>query len=80
MFGKGMFKFHLKYLTIEIYWPYIIWNNINYGVKLDTIFLIYKHNPDREWVMIWSVAVKIIGFGIGFAWKHCDNPIMDTGV
>lgn len=75
---KGKIKFFVRYLSIELYYPYFIWNNINWGIKLDTFVLGYKRNLEREWLMHWSLSFKLLGFGCGLAWKHCDNPIMDT--
>lgn len=74
----GKVKFFIRYLSVELYYPYIIWNNINWGIKLDTFILAYKRYQEREWLMAWSLAFKLLGFGVGFAWKHCDNPIMSA--
>jgi len=74
MKDKGKFKIFIKYLTIELYHPYITWNTVNVGIHLNTLILIYRHNPEREWMMKWSFAFKILGFGFGITWKHCENP------
>jgi len=73
-YENGKRKFFIKLLTIELYYPYIIWNNINFGIRMDTVLLGYKKYPERAWVMDWSIAMQILGFGIGFAYKHCENP------
>lgn len=75
MKDRGKVKIFIKYLTIELYYPYIIWNNINMGIHLDTMILSYlKTKKDRRWLMVWSFALKILGFGFGLTWKHCENP------
>lgn len=71
---KGKFIFFIKYLTIELYHPYIIWNNVNIGFNMDTMILTYRKYPERDWMMEWSFAVKIMGFGFGLTYKHCENP------
>ena len=72
---KGKFRFFIGFLTIELYYPYIIWNNVNIGIHLDTMILSYlRTSKDREWLMHWSFAIKVVGFGFGITWKHCENP------
>ena len=71
---KGKIKLFVKLLTIEVYYPYFIWNNINFGINMDTFILGYKRNSERDWLMDWSIATKLFGFGIGFAYNHCENP------
>jgi len=76
-FERGKFIFYISLLTIEIYAPFIWWNNQDYGISLHTGIIGKRYNKLNEWWVSRAIAIKLLGFGIGFAWKHIDNPNMD---
>ncbi len=69
------FRFYIGYLGVEIYYPYIIFNNVNLGLKLDTLLIIRISNKWSRHLVVASIALRVLGFGLGISWKHCDNPI-----
>ena len=71
---RGRIRFFIRKLSVEFYYPYLIWNNVNVGLKLDTDIMVYKKNTYSEQIMDWSLALKVLGVGVGFAWNYCDNP------
>jgi hypothetical protein len=73
-YRNGILSFFIGFLTIEIYHPIFNFSLIQISIKFDTILVINLRHQDNRWWIDRSIAIKLLGFGIGFAWKHCDNP------
>lgn len=72
--GPGRFLFYLGYLSIELYYPYFFNTNRNWGISAGTKIICYKRYKPQAWMLDRSLVIQIVGFGIGLAWLHCDNP------
>ena len=71
---SGKVIFYVGKMSIEVYYPYIWWDTLSYGISFQTIIVGRKYNKLQEWWIVRSFAFKLLGFGLGFAWKHIDNP------
>lgn len=79
------FKFHpdrltlwIGYLTIEFYCPAVsLLFNYSMGISFNTQILYQNKTYIKGWYPYGpSLVLRFLGFGIGFSWKHTDNPIM----
>lgn len=61
-------------LSIEIYWPSYLHNQTDTGLYAPTQISLKRSNKWNRWMMKWAFVFKILGFGIGICWDHCDNP------
>ena len=75
-FGKenGKFIFWIRLLTIEFYYPKFTLRKTCYAACFPTSIVCHIPGKNKEWWMDWSFVMNVFGFGLGFAWKHCDNP------
>jgi hypothetical protein len=62
-------------LTLEFYWPQVFCakggHTPIYGFMLKTGVL---YRPAKNWAWDYSLCITVLGFGVGGAWNHCDNP------
>ncbi len=72
--SKGQIAFYIKQLTLEIYWPKILNNSADFGIFMPTQISYKKFNEYNIWYFHRAAVIKLLGFGVGIAWKHCDNP------
>lgn len=59
-------------LTIYVLWPKILLRPKTQGIRLDTGLLLKQ--PKDRWESQWSGLIRVLGFGLGLAWKHIHNP------
>lgn len=71
---RGKFVFYIGYLTIELYYPYYYVKTANFGFSANTILNVFTYDEKEAWMVHRSIAMKLVGFGFGLAWKHCHNP------
>ena len=64
------FKLH----SVELYWIHIVWSKIQKGLFFQTA-LIYSDR--KRWDYIRTFVIRFFGFGIGYAYNHCENPNYD---
>lgn len=74
---KDRLVLFVGFLTIELYWPRFTFNNSDIGLWFHTHINYKRHVERREWEVTRAFVIKILGFGIGLAWKHCDNPSIE---
>jgi len=66
--------FYFGFLSIEIYWPKVLHTSSDTGIYLPTQLSIKRATKWVTWMLKWAFVLKILGFGFGLAWEHCDNP------
>lgn len=71
---KGKVEFYVGQLTIVFYYPHVWLNSSDYGLNLATGIIGKRHVKYQEWWITRSVVIRVLGFGIGLAWNHIDNP------
>jgi len=69
--NRDRIEWWLGLLTINVYWPDILLRKRQFHAIFKTQ-IIYRHRADWAWDR--SFVLQILGFGVGFAWNHCDNP------
>lgn len=67
-------SFFFGRLTVQIYWPKLENNSSGIGIFMSSQLNYKKRSKSNEWWVTRALALKILGFGIGFAWNHIDNP------
>lgn len=91
--SKDRLSMFLGAYTVEVYWPHL---HTRIGCeKLDANFVkfhgrtelgftantqILYTRPRDGWSWERALAARILGFGIGVAYKHCENPYVNGGV
>ena len=73
-FKKDRLCLYIGLLTVELYWLRFIKTNVELGIMADSIVLYKGSNRWSKDLCIWSFVIKVLGFGAGIAWKHCENP------
>jgi len=71
---KDRFVIYIGLLSIEIYWPRVVKNNVDIGIFMDTLMLYKTSNEWNRWQLKRSFVTKLLGFGAGMAWDHYGNP------
>lgn len=61
-------------LTLQVYWPYFVCNSSDLGVFVPSQLNFKKRSKNTEWWVTRALAIKLLGFGLGFAWNHINNP------
>ena len=57
--------------TFNIYWPLLTWSKIQRGLFFQTAFI---WSSRKSWDYGYAAVMRILGFGIGWAYNHCENP------
>lgn len=71
---SGRLVVYLNKLSVEIYWPRLVRSNTDLGVFMPTQINLKIADKHNRWMLKWSVVCKVLGFGVGLCWDHCDNP------
>jgi len=67
----------ISYLTVEIYWPNLLVHWKYFNTSFDTKILYQDKTYLKSWYPFGpSLVIKVFGFGLGFSWKHSENPKM----
>ena len=64
-------EFYVGQITIVLYWPYVRLKARSTHIAFNSQITYYDR---RNWEVNKSLVVRIVGFGIGIAHKHCLNP------
>jgi len=72
---NGAVSICMGLLTVEVYWPQLFFMvrdyKPTYGIMLKTCAL---YIPAKNWAWDYSLCFMVLGFGIGGAWNHVENP------
>lgn len=81
--GKDAASLWVGDWTLELYFPALHhklgkdgadYSRTQLGVVLPTLILYVR--PRDGWRWNRSLALKVLGFGFGVAYQHCENPNM----
>ena len=73
-YHKDRLVIYFLKLSIEIYWPRFIISNTDLAILLPTQLSVKRANKWCAWMLDWAFVLKIVGFGFGICWNHCENP------
>lgn len=63
---KKKIEFCIHKIGVELYYPYLVLNNVNYGICADTRIMYYSRSKwCRDHNIKRSLAILFLGFGIG---------------
>jgi hypothetical protein len=61
-------------LSVEFYWPQFCKSKTEPGVFMPTQLNFKRAEEDNRWMYKWAGVIKVLGFGFGLCWDHCENP------
>jgi hypothetical protein len=70
-YDKGTFSVFLGRITLQIWWPKLTINRKQISIFLPTCI---TWRCPKNWSWHWSIAIQVLGFGIGIVKDHVSNP------